>query len=207
MKLLIAVNHFMKLGLSNMSEKSRVVRYDKNPFTENMDVPISTKNVHLSRLGKDDNVLINNATGEELGTHVTTYRKVDSEQFVKLFTANIALTFELKAAGIKALNVLMWAVQHKAIQKDLVPLDKWTLEQFLEFHEDREPPIKLSLPTFWRGLADLEKAQIVAKSLRQGIYFINPNFCFNGDRIAFTTLIEKEDAKDEKELETQPQIT
>ena len=176
-----------------MTKKMRVVRYDKNPFTENMDIPVSTKSVHLSRLGKDDNVLVNQSTGEVLGTHVTTYRKVDSAQFVKLFTSNIALTFELKAAGIKALNVVMWEVQNRGLNKDLIPLDKWTLEDFLESHSDREPPIQLSLPTFWRGLADLERAQIIAKSLRQGVYYINPNFIFNGDRIAFTTLIERAD--------------
>jgi hypothetical protein len=27
--------------------------------------------------------------------------------------------------------------------------------------------------------------------MRQGWYFINPNFLFNGDRIAFTTVIER----------------
>lgn len=27
--------------------------------------------------------------------------------------------------------------------------------------------------------------------MRKGFYFINPNFVFNGDRIAFTTLIER----------------
>ncbi len=166
-------------------------RYGENPFRDNMMLPISTKSIRLSRLGKDDNVLVNQSTGEIRGTHVTTYKRVDSEQFIKLFTANIALTFELRAAGIKAFNVLVWAVQNKAMDKDLVPLDKIVLDEFLENHRDRERPIKLSLPTFWRGLAELEKSQIIAKYLRKGWYYLNPNFCFNGDRIAFTTLIEK----------------
>jgi len=42
-------------------------------------------------------------------------------------------------------------------------------------------------------LVDLENAQIIAKSIRPGSYFINPNFAFNGDRIAFTTLIETDE--------------
>lgn len=191
----------MRIGLSIMTDKMKVIRYEKNPFTENMNVPISRKNVHLSRLGKDDDILINQQTGEHRGTHVTTYKKVDAEQFIKLFTANIALTFELKAAGIKAFNVLMWVMQNKGIEKDLITLDKFSLEEFLEANKDREPPLKLSLPTFWRGLAELEKSQIIAKHLRQGWYFINPNFCFNGDRIAFTTLIEKSDSVNEEQQE------
>lgn len=166
-------------------------RYDHNPFTADMMLPISSKQVRLSVLGKEDNILVNQSTGEVHGTHVTTYKKVDAEQFVKLFTANIALTFELNAAGIKAFNVLIWAVQSRAIEKDLLPLDKFALDEFVETYKDREPPIKLSIVTFRRGLSELENAHIIAKHIRKGWYYINPNFCFNGDRIAFTTLIEK----------------
>lgn len=170
---------------------SKVIRHDRNPFIENMVVPIRGQAVRLSQLGKDDNILVNQATGEVQGTHVTTYRRVDAEQFVKLFTANIALTFDLKAAGIKAFNVLLWCLQNRAVEKDLIPLDKIVLDEFLAEHSDRKPPIKLSQPTFWRGLAELERAQIIAKHLRQGWYYINPNFAFNGNRIAFTTVIER----------------
>jgi hypothetical protein len=179
----------------------KAVRYKENPFTENMIVPITNKNVRLSRIGKDDNVLVNTKTGEEQGTHVTTHRRVDSEQFVKLFTANIALTFDLNAAGIKAFNILLWVVQHKALSKDLVPLDKFMLEEFIDDNRDRDPPIKISLPTFGRGLAELERCKIIAKQLRQGWYYINPNFCFNGDRIAFTTLIERVENPNEEQRE------
>ncbi|WP_245163547.1 replication/maintenance protein RepL [Buttiauxella gaviniae] len=189
---------FMSLGLSNMSAKMKeIVRYESNPFIEGMVVPIKGQKVQLSKLGKDNNILVNQTTGEVHGTHVTTYRKVDAEQFVKLFTANIALTFDLKAAGIKAFNVLVWMLQNTSISKDLVPLDKIALDEFLAAHDDRKPPIKLSQPTFWRGLAELEAAQIIAKHVRQGWYFINPNFVFNGDRVAFTTLIERKEDTEE----------
>jgi Firmicute plasmid replication protein (RepL) len=174
-----------------MSIKTKVVRHDHNPFVADMIVPIKGQRVQLSRLGSDQHILINQTTGEAQGTHVTTYKKVDSEQFVKIFTQNIALTFDLKAAGIKVFNILLWVLQSKAIEKDLVPLDRIVLDSFLKEHEGRNPPIKLSQPTFLRGLSELEKAQIIAKHLRQGWYYINPNFCFNGDRIAFTTLIER----------------
>lgn len=196
---MIMLNQNPIMRLSKMSEKKITVRYDKNPFTQDMNVPVKKKNIHLSRLGKDDNVLINRSTGEETGTHVTTYKKVDADQFVKLFTANIALTFELKSAGIKAFNVLVWMMQNKGIEKDLIALDKYSLEDFLVENQHRDPPLKLSPPTFWRGLAELEKSQIIAKHRRQGWYFINPNFVFNGDRIAFTTLIEKKKIKEEQQ--------
>ena len=163
-------------------------RFKTNPFIENMVIPIRGQSVRISHLGREDNVLVNQTTGEVHGTHVTTFRRVDGEQFIKLFTANIALTFDLSSAGIKSLNVLMWVVQHQAISKDVVVLDQLMLEDFL----DAQPrPLKLSLATFKRGLNELEKSQIVAKTMRKSFYYINPNFVFNGDRIAFTTLIER----------------
>lgn len=167
-------------------------RYEINPFLKELNVPIKHQGVKVSPLGHDRNILINQNTGECFGTHVTTYKKVDSEKFVKLFTANIALTFNLKPAGIKALSVLIWTVQNTAINKDLVLLDKYCLSEFISSHTDIDPPLKLSLPTYLRGLSELEKSSIIAKNIRRGWYFINPNFVFSGNRIAFTQIIERE---------------
>lgn len=180
-----------------------LTRHKTNPFLDDMIVPVKGRQVRLSRLGRDENILVNQSTGEVQGTHVTTFKRVDGEQFVKLFTANIGLTFDLSAAGIKAFGVLLWVVQNRALSKDEVDLDSLTLEEFLEVHKDTaEKPLRLSLATFKRGLNEMEKAQIVAKTMRQGRYFINPNFVFNGDRIAFTTVIErkKRTAQTEQEL-------
>lgn len=172
----------------------RGIRYKTNPFLEGMTVPVKNRQVRLSRLGRDDNILVNQGTGEIQGTHLTTYKRVDGEQFVKLFTANIAMTFDLSSTGIKTLNVLIWSVQHSSASRDEVPLDSITLDDFLQAHSGKQPPLKLSFATFKRGLTELEGAKIIAKTLRQGIYFINPNFVFNGDRIAFTTVIERKKA-------------
>lgn len=180
--------------------KNEVRRYEKNPFIENMVIPVRDQKVKLSRLGKDDNVLLNSQTGEEMGTHLTTYRRVDSEQFVKLFTQNIALTFDLNSAGIKTFTVLLWAVQHHALSKDQLDLDHFTLEAFLEQYPEK----KISQATMKRGLKGLEEAQIVARTLRPGRYFLNPNFVFNGDRIAFTTLLERKSKEEEQRDQQQP---
>ena len=167
-------------------------RFKKNPFLEDMIIPVKGKPVRLSRLGEDDNILLNQTTGEVSGTHVTAYKKVDAQEFLKVFTANIALTFGLKTSGIKMLNILCWAVQHKCLGKDEVDLDKYAVDDFLEAHKDNDPPLKgLSEATMKRGINELIRAKVIARTLRPGRFFINPNFMFNGDRIAFTTLIEK----------------
>lgn len=174
-------------------------RYKTNPFIEQMVVPVKDKRVQISRLGRDDNILVNQATGEIMGTHVTTFKRVDADQFVKLFTANVAMTFDLTSAGIKTFSVLIWSVQHHALSKDEVDLDNFVLDDFISAHAENEPPVKLSLATFKRGLNELEKAKIIAKTIRQGRYYINPNFVFNGDRIAFTTLIERKKAEEKSD--------
>lgn len=180
-------------------------RHKTNPYLDGMIIPIKGRQIQLSKLGQGSNVLVNQSTGEMLGTHVTTYKSVDSEQFVKLFTANIALTFDLKAPGIKAFTVLLWSVQNKAFSKDEVPLDAIVLDEFTEAHTCNDPPLRLSSATFLRGLAELVNAQIIAKTMRQGWYFINPNFIFNGDRIAFTTVIERKRQTTQERLEAQGQ--
>ncbi|MDD9909870.1 MAG: replication/maintenance protein RepL [Ahrensia sp.] len=175
-------------------------RYKTNPFITNMVLPVKGQKVKLSRLGKDDNILLNQSTGETHGTHITTYRKVDGAQFIKLFTENIGLTFDLSAAGIKAFSVLLWLVQHNAFSKDQVDLDSLSLEEFIASNSTK----KLSLPTFKRGISELEKSQIIAKTMRKGRYFINPNFMFNGDRIAFSTVLERDNSgiiEDQSELD------
>lgn len=176
-----------------------LVRYKTNPFLEEMLIPVKGRQVKLSKLGQDQNVLVNQGTGEVLGTHVTTYKKVDGEQFVKLFTANIAMTFDLSSAGIKAFSVLVWAVQSRALARDEIDMDSLTLEEFIASNP-KSPPLKLSIATFKRGISELEKARIIAKTMRQGRYFLNPNFVFNGDRIAFTQVIERNKRSDNKNL-------
>ncbi|MFC0915873.1 replication/maintenance protein RepL [Pasteurella multocida] len=175
---------------------SNIIRYKENPFLENLVIPVRGKQVKISTLGSDDNnIIINQETGEYIGgTHVVTYKKVDEQEFVKVFTQNIALTFDLTSAGIKALSMLFWAVQHTAINKDIVILDQITFDDFITATEKTS-----TFRTMQRGFIELEKAKIIAKTLRKGAYFINPNFIFNGSRVAFTTLIERKKQQDQSE--------
>jgi len=176
--------------------KKEIVRYKENPFLENMSITVRKKQVKISKLGKDENILVNENTGEVAGTMISTFKKVDDEQFLKLFTANIALTFDLKAAGIKAFNVVCWLMQNKAIERDQITIDKYVLEDFNGAHNK-----KLSKAVLYRGLDDLISNKILARCRREGDYFINPAFMFNGDRIVFATVIERKLKEEPKEDE------
>lgn len=181
-------------------------RHKTNPFIKDMVIPVGGKDVRISTLGRDNNILVNQATGEVTGTHIIARKRVDKEKFVKTFADYMSFTFDLTKAGNKALRVVMWALQEQAIAKDIVVLDKFTHEDFLEHYgfgiddsqKSKSDVPALSYPTFTRGLAELERAKIIAKSMRIGHYFINPRCMFNGDRVAFSTVIElaKEDQQE-----------
>lgn len=176
-----------------MARKSSLPEYRENPFLDKLVVTTRTKSVQVAPIGKDQDVYINERTGEVAGTEVRTYRQVDDAEFVKIFTANIALTFDLKSAGIKAFNVLLFTVQKAGIERDVVALDEYTLEDFLEFNPDK----KMSISTLERGIKELVQQNIIAKHVRAKQYFINPNFVFNGNRISFQTIIERKNQRAE----------
>jgi hypothetical protein len=180
-----------------MSEEKRreTIRFKTNPFLEELVINKKSRQVKVSNgLGKDDNVLMNQSTGEVRATSVVTYKSVDDAEFIKIFSANIALIFDLNKAGYKVLTLLVWAVQKHAIGRDIVRLNAFTLEDFLKDHDVKA----FSKPVFKRGLTELEDAKIIAKTLQAGDYFINPSFIFNGDRIAFTQVIERKKSEDQQ---------
>lgn len=166
------------------------IRYVENPFTNALELDTKKQKIRVSNSAKlNDDTWINNTTGELATTQLYTYREVDETQFVKLFTQNIALTFNLTSAGLKALNVLIYAVQYRAMNKDVVVLNEQTLTEFLKKNELS----KLVYRTFTRGLNELINAKIIARCTRPGDYFINPNFVFNGNRLLFVTAINKKE--------------
>lgn len=87
---------------------------------------------------------------------------------------NVSLIFDLKAAGIKVFLVLAWILQNRLIRMNTVILDKAVLKTFLEAQERK---LALSLTTFFRGVAELEKAGIIAKKIIElGILLIQVSF-------------------------------
>lgn len=162
-------------------------RHKTNPFIGKNEIKTRKKNVLI---GRGNDILLNQGTGEVSTTNVMAIREVDDEQFIKLFTQNIGLMFEFTAAGNKAFSFLLWALQNSAINKDLVVLDKYSHEAFLE----QNPHLTFSRRTLTMGINELEKAQIIAKAARLGDYYINPHFIFNGDRVRFITEIRRKSA-------------
>lgn len=176
--------------IREIMNKIEKVKYRNSPFIGDT-FNVKTKSKQVS-IGKNDNIIINQTTGEISATHVITYKQVDASQFIKIFTDNIALTFELKNAGRKVFDMLLRTLQKNSIGKDVVNLTTYEREEFeIEFK------VKLSQSVFSRGIIELIDHKILANTFKTGTFFINPNFIFNGDRVAFTNAYEiKKDKPD-----------
>jgi len=100
----------------------------------------------------------------------------DNELNNSLRTKNLVLQYDLLTSCIEIIA-----------KKGIIHLDKYTHEKFSKAN----PKLHMAYVTFRKGLNELVKSQILAKSKRMGDYFINPHFLFNGDRMRFITEIKR----------------
>lgn len=161
-----------------MSRKRGVVSYRENPFlTETTAIATRRKRV-VVRGGK---AIVDTATGEvEDVAEVVMVQKVDSEQFVKVFTQNLKLFFDLTPGTMKLLQVLLHQVQ-RAPNTDRVMLNMAIMEDYFTGTGQEA----MSKASFHRAVKELIEKQFIAETVLTGLYFINPNLFFNGDRVRF----------------------
>lgn len=157
----------------NISKRGNV-RYEINPFLS--DVVGNTKigNKRITNQTGDEMMIINKSSGEIITSstgfhHVET---VDKTKFIKLYIAGVKAFKGLTSAGTKAFELLYMEMQEN-IGRDYV---------FMNFIRYKE---LLSKTTYIRGMGELIDKEFIAETEEQGKYFTNPDFLFNGDRLAF----------------------
>jgi hypothetical protein len=100
---------------------------------------------------------------------------VDKTQLAQLYIQGVAALQDLNAAGIKVLAVLYNEMQ-KQPNADKI---------YLHFATVQTNGGTISLATFKRGMNELLAKEIMYESLEPFFYFINVNYLFNGERLAF----------------------
>ena len=100
---------------------------------------------------------------------------VDKTQFVKLYINGVKAFKDLTGAGTKVFEVLYLKVQGE-VSKDVF---------HLSFHDIDQKLTPMSESTFMRGMKELLKKGFIAESIVTGRYFLNPDYMWNGDRLAF----------------------
>ena len=156
--------------IKGLVKRSELPEYESNPSVSlvSKKQKIGTKRI-TNKTG--DKAMIISESGEILapaGFYETV--EVDSTQFVKLYINGVKIFNELTAAGAKVFSVL-----YKSILKN-PNTDEIYLHRTVS---------KMATTTFERGLTELLNKEIIYKSGRPFIYFLNVDYMFNGNRLAF----------------------
>ena len=163
-----------------LPQKTRrgVAIFNKNPFL--MVIKTKTKRITNKR---GNMTLVNSETGE-IQSQIAGFwesEEVDSTKFIKLFINGVKALKELTGAGTKVFEVLYLRVQEN-IGKDQIYMGFASVDQTLT---------PMSNPTYDRGMRELIEKGFIAATPAQGMYWLNPDFVWNGDRIAFVKEFRK----------------
>lgn len=160
------------------SRKKDVVVYATNPFWKPTEVNIGTKRVTIA-----GGFISKEATGESISiAGVHRLEIVDEDRFVKLFTQNSALFFDLTRPAQKILRFILDLVQDNH-GKDGIYFSWWEVEEWLK---TKSVEMKgFSRTNYHRAVAEVIQKKLIAESEKPNFYWINPHVFFNGDRMIY----------------------
>lgn len=147
-------------------------KYELNPFLDRLTVKTRGRKLTVAR----GSALVGPSGNVEGLTEIAQIVDVDEGQFVKLFTKDLAIWFDLNKAGMRVFGALLTIVQQSAIGRDMV---------YFDVRSEALAMFKISKPTFYRGLEELIEKGFIARHLSPGWFFTNPAMFFNGNRARF----------------------
>lgn len=150
--------------------------YKVNPFLQGALVNTKQGVKKISDKSGTRMMVVNGTSGEVMApAGFWQAQEVDKTQFVKLYVNGVRAFKGLSNAGTRVFELLYLEVQ-KQIGKDRV---------YLSFHAIEQDTNPMSEATYMRGMRELVEKEFIAPSMLQGWFFINPDFMWNGDRLAF----------------------
>lgn len=172
------------------------IRYKKNPFQEDV-ITHTVKGVstiYATLEGKENTfAAVNRGTGEDFGDIAFGKRiTVDKTYFLKMYANGIRMFLNLKSPGIKVFMIIFDMFMSKdGYQKDYVIL----LYDLLDTSVRKQ----VSRSTFYSGIRELKKANFLAPAIVKGMYWINCDYVFRGNRLTLVNQYILEDTKESKE--------
>lgn len=156
--------------------KPKKLKHAKNPFLKNALVSTRVGTRKISNSTGDKMLIVSQETGEIVAPagfhHVM---EVDKTQFVKLYINGVKAFQGLTSGGTLVFEVLYRAVQEQHGEDELYV-------SFSSVHQEITP---MSESTFYRGLRELIAKGFIAQSTKTNIYYLNVDYMFNGNRLAF----------------------
>lgn len=179
-----------RLRMTQEHETRRgVALHERNPFMRETSIQTKTRRVTNKR---GDMMLVNSNTGEMQAPIAGFWeaQEVDSTKFIKLFVNGVKALAELSNAGTRVFELLYVEMQNN-IGKDQIYLSYSGLDKSTN---------TVSRSTFSRGLAELIEKRFIAAMPAVGMYWINPDFLWNGDRLTFVKEYRKIPTKPKSSL-------
>lgn len=168
-----------------------------NPLVEAQEIRTKRR---LVRSGRADE-LVNTTTGEIVG--VATIHEVherDDAEFVKVFAAGVAATYELTKTAQRVFQVVLDQYQRTPMSRGYA--DAVNLFWFGDGIEGRD--VGITEYTFKRGLRELiDKRFLYPKD--SASFWTNPALFFKGDRVLFVKEYRRKRATAQDELEAKGQ--
>lgn len=158
---------------------NQVQRYMQNPFKKEVitQTITGTRAIYASPTKENSFAMVDRITGEDKGD--ITFGKritVDKTHFMKLYADGVKMFLGLKSAGIKVFMLIYDSLmKDKNYQADNVMLSYEMLDKNIQK--------KISRTVFYSGLRELKKVNFLAPAALKGVYWINPNYIFRGDRL------------------------
>ena len=162
-----------------MARVKKEDKYAKNPFMQQalVHTVTGTRMIYGSPTGDDTFAAVNMTTGENLGDLQFGKRlKVDKTNFLKFYADGVRMFLGLKSAGIKVFMIIYQSmIDSKDFNQEKIELSYDLLEPEIQEH--------ISRATFFRGIKELKEVNFLAPTLFDGIYWINVDYVFKGDRL------------------------
>lgn len=151
-------------------------KYTTNPFVTGAVANTKQGIKRISNKSGDRMMVVSETTGEIMApAGFWQAQEVDKTQFVKLYVNGVKAFKDLTGAGTKVFEVLYLRVQ-EGVGKDVI---------YLSFHDVNQLVTPMSESTFMRGMRELVAKGFIAESMSPTRYFLNPDYMWNGDRLAF----------------------
>ena len=165
------------------------IRNMKESFLENPFYPDLNDVMQTELVGAEKSIAkimkFSQETGQVLDEEMTEIKEIiwrltHKTRFVKLMTDSIHRLARLNSAGNKLFWIMAGSVSQESKDKDYCYLGLEHCQSMA-----KSAGLTLSKPTYYKGIDDLCENNIIAKSTRHSIYWLNISVLFNGN---FTNL-------------------
>lgn len=188
--------------IKNSANNSRIKqRFSENPFTAEggFSVPIKNKSVIIQT---DGPAAVMVGTEQIAVAQIRRITTVDSEPFVKLFTAELNRFFDLSPSALRIVTVLIQDIGKIRLgDGDQVYITDKSIGDTLTERGLDAP----SSATYYRVMDELISKGFIAPTTNPPLYYINPAIFFNGDRVRFVTELRRKKLSAREKLEASGQ--